>query len=63
MRRAGVTVNVATPAGMMKLMAEPERIGRTLVLHGVHMQDLMPNAVGVANLFVLADVVMQRMET
>jgi hypothetical protein len=57
-----VTVNVSTPAGVLKVMAEPERVGRTLVLHGLHMQDLVPNVVGAANLIVLADVVMQRMD-
>jgi hypothetical protein len=56
-----VTVNVATPAGVMKLMGELERIGRTLVLHGRHMQHPAPNVVGAANLIVLADVAMQRM--
>jgi hypothetical protein len=57
-----VTVTVHTPAGVLKLMAEPERVGRTLVLHGLHLQDLSPNAIGAANLIVLAHVVMQRMD-
>jgi hypothetical protein len=57
-----VTVTVDTPAGVLKLMAEPERVGRTLVLHGLHLQDLSPNAIGPANLIVLAHVVMQRMD-
>jgi hypothetical protein len=57
-----VTVTVRTPAGVLKLMAEPERVGRTLVLHGLHLQDLSPNAIGAANLIVLAHVVMQRMD-
>jgi hypothetical protein len=57
-----VTVTVSMPAGVLKLMAEPERVGRTLILHGLHMQDLVPNAVGAANLMVLVDVVMERMD-
>lgn len=57
-----VTVAVTTPAGVMKFIAEPERVGRTLILHGLHVQDLTPNAVGMANLMVLAGVVMEGMD-
>jgi hypothetical protein len=56
-----MTVFVFTPAGVMKVMAEPRWMGRTLVLGGLHMQDLSPNLVGAANLMVIARVVMQRM--
>ena len=57
-----VTVAITTPVGVLKLMAEPERVGRTLILHGLHMQDLVPNAIGVANLMVLADMAMERID-
>jgi hypothetical protein len=55
-----VTVFVSTPAGVLKVMAEPGWMGRALVLRGLHMQDLRPNAVGAANLMVIAEAVMQR---
>jgi hypothetical protein len=57
-----MTVTVFTPAGALKFIAEPERVGRTLVLRGRHVQDLAPDAVGVANLMVLAGGVMERMD-
>ena len=57
-----VTVFVSTPVGTLKVMAEPEKRGRTLVLHGLHMQDLEPNRIGAANLMVIARVVMEGMD-
>lgn len=57
-----VTIAVFTPAGTIKFMAEPAMAGRTLTLHGLHVQDLQSNAVGAANLMVLADAVMEGME-
>lgn len=36
---AVVTVVVSTPAGTMKMMAEPEKRGRTLHLLGLHLQE------------------------
>jgi hypothetical protein len=56
-----VTIVVSTPDGRLRFMAEPEMIGSTLVLHHVHIQDAWANAIGVANLKLLARTVMERM--
>jgi hypothetical protein len=56
-----VTISIATPVGVLRLMAEPEMIGRTLRLRRVHVQDAYPNAVGPANWRLIAAVVMERM--
>ena len=57
-----VTIAVSTPAGVLKFMAELEWASRMLILHGVDLQDLQPNAVGAANLMVLAEAVMEGMD-
>jgi hypothetical protein len=57
-----VTVRVLTPIGPLRFMAEPVMRGRTMLLKGLHVQDLSPNAVGVANLTLIAHVVMERMD-
>jgi hypothetical protein len=57
-----VTVVVSTPDGVLRFMAEPEISGSTLILRGVHVQDAWANAVGAANLKVLARSVMERMD-
>jgi hypothetical protein len=41
-----VTITVTTPAGPLTLLAEPVMDGTTMVLNGLHVQDLTPNAVG-----------------
>lgn len=56
-----VTVIVSTPVGALHFMAEPEVQGTTLVLHSTHVQGASANAVGVANLHALAQLVMERM--
>ena len=38
-----------TPAGPIRFMAEPVMCGETMVLNGLHVQDLKPNLVGAAN--------------
>jgi len=57
-----VTIIVRTPDGRLRVMAEPEMAGCTLILRRVHVQDAWPNAIGVANLKMLARVVMERMD-
>jgi hypothetical protein len=56
------TVSFGTPAGEIKIMAELEEQGRTLRLIGLHIQGAVANAIGVANLRVLADAVMEKMD-
>ena len=59
-----VTINVHTPAGTMVIMGEPKEVGRTLVVAGVHAhgQGVGPNGVGLANLRLIADVVMETLD-
>jgi hypothetical protein len=57
-----VTLRVAPPAGAIRFMAEPEMSGTTMVLNGLHVQDLRPNMVGAANLAVIARAVMEGMD-
>jgi hypothetical protein len=56
-----VTLRVLTPVGPLRFMAEPVMQGTTMLLKGQPMQDLSRNAVGMANLMVIAHVVMERM--
>lgn len=57
-----MTVVVRTPAGAVTITAEPVERGTTLVLRGAHVQDAKPNALGPANLMVMAQALMERME-
>jgi hypothetical protein len=58
-----VTVLVSTPGGTLRFMAEPAmRDGTTLVLRAMHAQDSYPNAVGPANLRVVARALMERLD-
>lgn len=58
-----VAAVIETPAGALQVIAELEDRGRTLVLHGLHVQtDLKPHSVGIANLRALAQHVMDRMD-
>jgi hypothetical protein len=57
-----LTITVLTPDGGLRFMAEPELDGSTLVLHRVHVQGAGANAIGAANLRVLARAVMERMD-
>ena len=57
-----VTILVSTPDGTLRFMAEPEiRKGTTLLLRAVHAQDARPNAVGAANLRIVARALMERL--
>lgn len=57
------TIEIATPAGLILLMAEVSDEGRTLRLMGAHVQsDIGPNEIGFQNLKLLADVAMERMD-
>jgi hypothetical protein len=57
-----VTVLVSTPGGTLTFMAEPSTQGTTLVLRAVHAQDAHPNAVGAANLRIVARALMERLD-
>ncbi len=56
-----VTAEIVTPAGTLRAMAEPERNGRTLILHGYHMhgEDIGPNEFGARQLRWLAQAAME----
>lgn len=56
------TVSFETPAGQIRIMAELKEEGRTLRLIGLHIQGAAGNAVGIANLRILADTVMDKMD-
>ena len=58
-----ITVSVATPAGDLLVMSEPERQGTTLILHGVdmHGERTGANSIDAANLMVLALAAMEQM--
>ncbi len=57
-----VTIVITTPAGRLTVAAEPVVSGTILVLRGTHLQDSRPNAMGAANLMVIAQALMERME-
>jgi NADH dehydrogenase FAD-containing subunit len=56
-----VTLLVQTPAGQLTFTAEPVENGDTLVARGTHVQDASTNAIGTANLMVIAQALMERM--
>jgi hypothetical protein len=56
-----VTLLVMTPAGRLMFVAEPMEQGTSLVLQGTHVQDARVNAVGTANLMVIAQALMEGM--
>lgn len=56
-----VTLRISTPAGRLTFVAEPEERGRTLILKGTHVQDARPNTIGMANLMVVAQALMEGM--
>jgi hypothetical protein len=50
-----VTIRVKTPAGEIRVMAEIDLVGRTLIMNGTHMESHGgPLSIGVANLRALA---------
>jgi hypothetical protein len=55
-----VTLEVLTPAGALVMMGEPEDVGRMLVVRGVHIHSKPMHRVGLANLGVIAQALMQR---
>jgi len=55
-----VTLVATTPAGPLTFVAELAKRGTTLVPRGTHVQDARPNAVGTANLMVIAQALMER---
>ena len=57
-----VTIRLSTLAGPLTFMAEPVVQGTALLLNGVHVQDSTPNRIGAANLLVIAQALMERME-
>src|SRR5215218_10039042 len=59
-----VTVEITVPGGKLLAMAEPLATGRTLILRGVHVhgEGIGANQVGIANLRVLADDSLERMD-
>jgi hypothetical protein len=56
-----VTVLVQTPIGQLTFTAEPVEDGNVLVARGTHVQDPSANAVGAANLMVIAQAAMKEM--
>jgi hypothetical protein len=55
-----VTLEVTTPAGILVMMGEPEDVGRTLIVRGVHVHSEPLHKVGTANMGVIAQALMQR---
>ncbi|HJS87971.1 MAG TPA: hypothetical protein VJ779_21165 [Acetobacteraceae bacterium] len=57
-----VTIGVETPIGRLGFMAEPEMVGAILILRRLHVQGASANRISAANLMVLAQTVMERMD-
>ena len=57
-----VTVLFQTPIGTIELMANFKAAGRTLLITGLHVQSDFKNLAGTANIFRLAQTVMERMD-
>ena len=58
-----VTVRITTPVGVVELMAEVAELGGSLQLRRLHVQSAIePNAIGLANWRLIANVVMERMD-
>jgi len=56
-----VTLVAITPAGRLTFVAELVKRETILVLRGTHVQDADPNAIGAANLMVIAQALMEGM--
>jgi hypothetical protein len=54
-----VTVMVATPGGNLVFMGEPGMVGNWAVLRRTHVQGSQPNGVGMANLMVIAQAIIE----
>jgi hypothetical protein len=59
-----VTIEVVVPGGSLLVMGEPRDEDRALVVSGVHMSSkgLAPNEVGVANLRVIAQMILEALD-
>ena len=56
-----VTIAIATPVGVLKVMAEVEERGTVLHLNGTHVQADAVNMIGISNLRLIAQVVLERL--
>jgi hypothetical protein len=57
-----VTIRMSTPVGVVELVAEVAEDGRSLQLRRMHVQSAVaPNAIGLANWRLIANVVMELM--
>jgi hypothetical protein len=57
-----VTMFIDTPAGRIEIMGEPVMRGNTMVVREAHLQTMSPQRIGVGNLYLLARMVMERMD-
>jgi hypothetical protein len=57
-----VTIFATTPAGVIEFMGEPVMRGRMMIIRGAHLQTMWPQRIGVGNLYLLARMVMERMD-
>jgi hypothetical protein len=57
------TITVDTPAGRLLVMAEPEQTGRSMTLHGLHVQGdaVGPNDIGTGNVTIVVRAFMEVM--
>jgi hypothetical protein len=57
------TIEVITPGGTMTIMGEPYPIGKILVVERIHISSrgIGPNDIGIRNLRLIADVIMEAM--
>ena len=56
-----VTIEISTPAGTIKFMAEAEEAGAVLILRGAHVQGEAVGQIGVANLRAIVRIVVERL--
>jgi hypothetical protein len=56
------TIRITTPAGVIEIMGIVDFQGRTLLVRNAHIQGLRANAVGRANLNVIAKALLERID-
>jgi hypothetical protein len=56
------TIRITTPAGVIEIMGHVDFQGRTLLVRNAHIQGLRANAVGRANLHVIAKALLERID-